>query len=84
MDNAHKSTRLFPAYTLKELKASVAVGITNICPQEVWDKMVLEIEARESGKSVAFKTPQVRRLTDEQYRRQQYDDQYDAEIRAGV
>ncbi len=80
MDSAHvNKTRKFGAYTLEQLKAAVVEGTsTNL------EAIKTEVADRESGKSVHFKTPQVRRLTDEQYRRQQYDDQYDAEIRFGL
>lgn len=52
MDGAAKSNRKFPAYTLAELKAKVAVGTAS---QEIKD----EIAARESGKSVALVVPQI-------------------------
>ena len=57
MDAAHKSGRKFPAYTLAELKASVARHKVNNPALAI--EIEREIERREAGLSVAFKVPQL-------------------------
>jgi hypothetical protein len=50
--DAAKTKRRFPGYTLRELKERVAAGQGN-------EAMVLEIEARESGRRTPGVTPQI-------------------------
>lgn len=52
MDAAIRSSRKFPSYTLAQLEAFVAAGKGS-------ESMVAEIAARKSGRSIAFKTPQI-------------------------
>ena len=56
MDGAHtNTTRKFPAYTIKELKSHLRNELT----VEMRNAIETEIRAREVGKSVMFKVPQL-------------------------
>lgn len=52
MDNAMKTSRMFPAYTLAELEAAIAAGRGT-------DAMAAEVAARKAGASKAFVVPQL-------------------------
>jgi hypothetical protein len=52
MDGAMKTSRMFPAYTLKELEAAIAAGRGT-------DAMVTEVAARKAGASKVFVVPQL-------------------------
>jgi hypothetical protein len=56
MDAGHKSPRLYPAYTTKELKASL---LTKGLEESTRAKMQGEVDRREVGISVHFSVPQV-------------------------
>ena len=65
MDAAYKNpTRMFPGYTLAELKASVARYEAADMIDDVahYNKIKTEVANRESGKSVHFVVPQIGRL----------------------
>jgi hypothetical protein len=55
-NNHRPNARKFPAYTITELKSFVANNAGN--PQR--EAILAEIAARESGKSVVFKVPQIK------------------------
>jgi len=55
MDAGHKSTRLYPAYTTAELKASLA---TKTLDDATRAKMQGEVDRRDAGLSVHFSVPQ--------------------------
>jgi hypothetical protein len=52
MDSAMKTGRMFPAYTLVELKAAIAAGRGT-------EAMMAEVAAREAGASKVFAVPQI-------------------------
>ena len=57
--DAGAKPRMFGSYTTAQLKNSVSEGVNEWRPRETIEKMIKEIQARESGVSKLNVTPQI-------------------------
>ncbi len=58
--DAGMKPRMFGSYTTAQLKKSVSEGVNEWTPRETIEKMIKEIQARESGESKITSTPQIK------------------------
>jgi hypothetical protein len=57
--DAGAKPRMFGSYTTVQLKKAVTEGVNEWTPRETIEKMIKEIQARESGASKVNVTPQI-------------------------